>query len=74
MPESHHAQVPSIEALPYTYREQYAVDIRMARIFNVYEPEMPASHERAVRSFVDAAINCRDLVVTGDGTATRCFS
>lgn len=34
---------------------------------------MPASDGRVVCSFIDAAINSRNLVITGDGTASRCF-
>lgn len=61
------------EALAYTYREHHAVDVRIARIFNMYGPKMPASDGRVVSTFVDAAIHSRDLVVTGDGAASRCF-
>lgn len=49
------------------------MDVRIARIFNVYGPGMPASDGRVVCSFVDAAISSRDLVITGNGAASRCF-
>ncbi|KAK4507079.1 hypothetical protein PRZ48_000813 [Zasmidium cellare] len=62
-----------VEALAFAYRKQYSVDLRIARIFNVYGPGMPASDGRVVCSFVDAAIHSRDLVITGDGAASRCF-
>lgn len=49
------------------------MEVRIARIFNVYGPGMAGSDGRAVSSFVDAALHGRELVVTGDGTASRCF-
>lgn len=63
------------EALAYAYRVEHgsSVEIRVARIFNAYGPNMHASDGRVVCSFIGAAIQGRDLVITGDGAATRCF-
>ncbi|KAL2008183.1 hypothetical protein VTN00DRAFT_8165 [Thermoascus crustaceus] len=61
------------EALCYAYKEQYAVDVRIARIFNTYGPRMSASDGRVISNFVAAALDGQDLRITGDGTATRSF-
>lgn len=61
------------ESLCYAYREQFGVDIRIARIFNTYGPRMGADDGRVVSSFIAAALAGRDVCITGDGTATRSF-
>ena len=61
------------EALCYAYKEQYDVDIRIARIFNTYGPRMSAGDGRVVSSFVAAALAGEDLKITGDGKSTRSF-
>ncbi|OQE11950.1 hypothetical protein PENFLA_c067G01487 [Penicillium flavigenum] len=61
------------ESLCYAYREQFGVDIRIARIFNTYGPRMGAGDGRVVSSFIAAALAGRDVCITGDGTATRSF-
>ncbi|KAK4631782.1 UDP-glucuronic acid decarboxylase 6 [Fulvia fulva] len=63
------------EALAYAYRVEHgsSLEIRVARIFNAYGPGMHASDGRVVCSFIGAAIEGRELLITGDGAATRCF-
>ncbi|KAJ5223224.1 UDP-glucuronic acid decarboxylase 1 [Penicillium chermesinum] len=61
------------ESLCYAYREQFGVDIRIARIFNTYGPRMGAGDGRVVSSFISAALAGRNICITGDGTATRSF-
>lgn len=61
------------EALCYAYREQSAVDIRIARIFNVYGPNMRANDGRVISTFIASALAGQDLRITGDGSATRSF-
>ncbi|KAJ5322889.1 UDP-glucuronate 5-epimerase [Penicillium brevicompactum] len=61
------------EALCYAYKEQYGVDIRIARIFNTYGPRMAASDGRVVSSFIASALAGEDLKITGDGKSTRSF-
>ncbi|CZT15049.1 related to dTDP-glucose 4,6-dehydratase [Ramularia collo-cygni] len=61
------------EALVYAYRQQHALEVRVARIFNTYGPGMAKKDGRVVSSFFEAAIEGEELVVNGDGKATRCF-
>lgn len=61
------------EALAYAYRLQHGVEVRIARIFNVYGPGMLPSDGRVVSNFIMAAITGRAIEITGDGRASRCF-
>ncbi|KAI1271186.1 UDP-glucuronic acid decarboxylase 1 [Xylaria sp. FL0933] len=61
------------EALAFAYRKQYNVDIRIARIFNAYGPGLRPDDGRVVPNFVTAALKGENIVITGDGTASRCF-
>jgi len=61
------------ESLCYAYRHQHGTDVRVARIFNAYGPGMPYFDGRVISTFVTAALAGEDLVITGDGTFSRCF-
>jgi nucleoside-diphosphate-sugar epimerase len=61
------------EALAYAYRLRQKVDIRIARIFNAYGPGMRPDDGRVVPNFVAAALAGKNIEITGDGTAIRCF-
>jgi UDP-glucuronate decarboxylase len=61
------------EALAYAYRLQHEVDIRIARIFNAYGPGMLPDDGRVVPNFIIAALAGREIEITGDGNASRCF-
>ena len=55
------------------YREQYGVDIRIARIFNTYGPRMDPEDGRVVSNFVVQALRGEDITVFGNGSQTRSF-
>ncbi|KAI1501137.1 UDP-glucuronic acid decarboxylase 1 [Biscogniauxia marginata] len=61
------------EALAYAFRKQQNVDIRIGRIFNAYGPGLRPDDGRVVPNFVVSALASRDVKITGDGTASRCF-
>ncbi|KAJ5652713.1 hypothetical protein N7507_010139 [Penicillium longicatenatum] len=61
------------EALCYAYREQYNLDIRIARIFNTYGPRMSGQDGRVISNFIASALNGNTLSIYGDGLATRSF-
>lgn len=62
-----------MEALCYAYREQYNVDVKIARIFNAYGPCLRADDGRVMSSFIASALAGEAIKITGDGTATRSF-
>ena len=61
------------EALIMAYHRKYNLDIRIARIFNTYGPKMRKDDGRVVPTFIEQALNNKDLTVFGDGTQTRSF-
>ena len=61
------------ETLFADYRRQYAVDGKLARIFNTYGPNMHPDDGRVVSNFIVQALRGRDLTLFGDGGQTRSF-
>lgn len=63
------------EALFHDYRQQYGVDVRVARIFNTYGPYMDPTDGRIIPNFITQALRGNPLTIYGDGTQTRslCF-
>jgi UDP-glucuronate decarboxylase len=61
------------ETLFYDYRRQHNLDIRVARIFNTYGPNMHPQDGRVVSNFIVQALRNQPLTVYGDGQQTRSF-
>ncbi|MBT6178925.1 MAG: SDR family oxidoreductase [Deltaproteobacteria bacterium] len=61
------------ETLFFDYHRQNKVDIRVARIFNTYGPNMHPSDGRVVSNFIVQALLGKPITVYGDGTQTRSF-
>ncbi len=59
------------ESFCYNYRDK--VDVKIARIFNVYGPFLRKDDYRVIPNFIVSALKGDDLVVYGDGTQTRSF-
>ncbi len=61
------------EALTAAYRRKYALETRIARIFNTYGPRMQPEDGRALPNFMMQALRGAPLTVYGDGSQTRSF-
>ncbi len=61
------------ETLFFDYRRQYAVEIKVARIFNTYGPRMHPNDGRVVSNFIVQALKGEDITIFGDGQQTRSF-
>ncbi|MEI6533181.1 MAG: NAD-dependent epimerase/dehydratase family protein [Candidatus Roizmanbacteria bacterium] len=61
------------EALLMTYVRTYNLDIRFARIFNTYGPNMEKDDGRVVSNFVNQALSQHPITIYGKGTQTRSF-
>jgi UDP-glucuronate decarboxylase len=61
------------ETLFYDYKRQHRLDIRVARIFNTYGPNMHPQDGRVVSTFVVQALKGEPITVFGAGTQTRSF-
>ena len=61
------------ETLMMEYHNEHKVDIRIARIFNTYGPNMQRDDGRAVSNFINRCLSGEDMELYGDGTQTRSF-
>jgi nucleoside-diphosphate-sugar epimerase len=59
------------EAFLFECNRVHGMDIRVARLFNVYGPRTRADDGRAVSNFISAALAGRPIVVYGDGQQSR---
>lgn len=61
------------ETLCFEFKQKYNLDIRIARIFNSYGPNMLEKDGRVVSNFIRQALRGESLTVYGDGLQTRSF-
>ncbi|MFO8052479.1 MAG: UDP-glucuronic acid decarboxylase family protein [Candidatus Omnitrophota bacterium] len=61
------------EALTYAYLRKHSVDIRVARIFNTYGPNMHPDDGRVISNFIIQSLEGKDITIYGDGSQTRSF-
>lgn len=57
----------------FVMHSQHGLDVRTARLFNVYGPGMKAGDSRVVNQMVADALRGNNLKVLGDGKQTRSF-
>mmetsp|Transcript_951 Transcript_951/g.2458 ORF Transcript_951/g.2458 Transcript_951/m.2458 type:complete len:406 (-) Transcript_951:40-1257(-) len=62
------------ETLCFDYLRMNNVDIRVARIFNTYGPNMHPYDGRVVTNFIMQALAGEDITIYGDGSQTRSFA
>ena len=61
------------ETLMSDYHRQNNVQVRIARIFNTYGPNMALNDGRVVSNFIIQALKNEPITVYGDGSQTRAF-
>lgn len=61
------------ETLFFDYHRQYALPIKVVRIFNTYGPRMLPNDGRVVSNFIVQALKGEDLTIYGNGSQTRSF-
>ncbi len=61
------------ESLAISYFRKFNVDVRIARIFNTYGPNMDNNDQRVIPRFLKALTKNLQLEVYGDGNQTRTF-
>ena len=61
------------ETLFFDFHRMYDLEIRVARIFNTYGPNMLPNDGRVVSNFVVQALNNEDITIYGNGLQTRSF-
>lgn len=61
------------ETLFFDYHRQLNLDIKVARIFNTYGPNMHPNDGRVVSNFIIQALQGKPITLYGDGNQTRSF-
>ncbi len=61
------------ESLFVNYHKQNKVNIKIARIFNTYGPNMELNDGRVISNFIVQALKNEDITIYGDGTQSRSF-
>lgn len=61
------------ETLFFDYGRKYNLEIRVARIFNTYGPNMSKNDGRVISNFITQTLEGRDITIYGDGSQTRSF-
>ncbi|MDA3953876.1 MAG: SDR family oxidoreductase [Bacteroidales bacterium] len=61
------------ESLFMNYHQQNDVQIKIARIFNTYGPNMRPDDGRVVSNFIVQSLKGEDITIYGDGKQTRSF-
>lgn len=61
------------EAITVSYFRKYNLDVRIARIFNTYGPNMEKEDGRVISNFVMQALTHKPITVYGSGKQTRSF-
>ena len=61
------------EILCFNYLNYYNLDIKIARIFNTYGPNMMPNDGRVISNFISRAILNEPLFIHGTGSQTRSF-
>ena len=61
------------EAMTFDYARMNRAEVRVARIFNTYGPQMHPDDGRVVSNLICQALSDRPITIYGDGTQTRSF-
>lgn len=61
------------ETLCFDYHRAHQVQIKVARIFNTYGPNMHPQDGRVVSNFIVQALQGKPITIYGDGSQTRSF-
>jgi len=61
------------ETLFFDYHRQHGLQIKIARIFNTYGPQMHPQDGRVVSNFIVQALLNEPIAIYGDGNQTRSF-
>lgn len=61
------------EAMVMTYYRTYGLNVRIARLFNTYGPNMEQNDGRVVSNFIMQSLKQEPITIYGDGMQTRSF-
>jgi nucleoside-diphosphate-sugar epimerase/spore maturation protein CgeB len=61
------------EAMTFDFQRMHRAEVRVARIFNTYGPQMHPDDGRVVSNLICQALSGNDITIYGDGSQTRSF-
>ncbi len=61
------------ETVTYEYSRKYNLDIKVARIFNTYGPNLRIDDMRVISNFIVNSLLNKPLIIYGNGNQTRSF-
>ncbi|MBW8910560.1 MAG: GDP-mannose 4,6-dehydratase, partial [Sphingomonas sp.] len=61
------------ETMTFDFARMSRAEVRVARIFNTYGPQMHPDDGRVVSNLICQALSGNDITIYGDGTQTRSF-
>ena len=61
------------EAMTFDFQRMRRAEVRVARIFNTYGPQMHPDDGRVVSNLICQALSGNDITIYGDGSQTRSF-
>ena len=61
------------ESLCFDFARKYNLEVRVARIFNTYGPNMSLFDQRVISNFIRLGLRKEALIIYGDGSQTRSF-
>jgi UDP-glucuronate decarboxylase len=61
------------ETLMFDYYRQHGLEIKVARIFNTYGPNMHPNDGRVISNFIVQALKGEEITIYGEGKQTRSF-
>jgi len=61
------------ETIFYNYKNLFAADVRVARIFNTFGPYMEVDDGRVISNFINQSLLGKNITIYGDGKQTRSF-
>ena len=61
------------ESLTFDFARTFNLDIKIARIFNIYGPRTRSDDGRVISNFISQALRKEKFTIYGDGTQTRSF-
>lgn len=62
------------ETICFQYIKEYNQDIKIARIFNTYGPNLDINDGRVIVTFIKQALLGEDITIFGDGSQYRCYT
>lgn len=61
------------ESILFEYQRQFGLEIRVARLFNTYGPNMAENDGRVISNFITQALEGKNITIYGKGKQTRSF-